>query len=100
MEYVGKTFIKLPSDSSSSNILHLLLPSLAELSKELITPPFIIVGSNFAVEKIEDNNLEKVITAPEIVSGVGSVIGKHTDDGWKDTLKQIKKNNPGSNIKV
>ncbi len=54
------------------------------------------------LEKIlaEDNNLEKVITAPEIVSGVGSVIGKHTDDGWKDTLKQIKKNNPGSNIKV
>ena len=34
-------------------MLHSLLPSLAEFSKELITPPFIIVGSNFALAKIE-----------------------------------------------
>ncbi len=47
-----------------------------------------------------DHNLELIPTAPKIISGVGSVIGRHTDDGWKDTLKQIKKNNPGSNIKV
>ena len=49
---MGRTFIKLPSDSSNSNMLHLLLPNLAELSKELRTPPFIIVGSNFVLEKI------------------------------------------------
>ena len=49
---MGKTFIKLPSDSSSSNTLHLLLPNLAELSKEFKTPPFIMVGSKFVFEKI------------------------------------------------
>ena len=51
--YVDGTFIKLPSDSSDSRILHSLLPSLAEFSSELITPPFIIVGSNFAFAKID-----------------------------------------------
>ena len=46
-----------------------------------------------------DHNLELQLTAPKIVSGIGSVIGRHTDDGWKDTLKEIKKNNPRSKIK-
>ena len=41
----------LPSDSSDSSTHHSLFPSLAELLIELITPPFIIVGSNFALEK-------------------------------------------------
>ena len=40
--YVDGTFIKLPSDSSDSRILHSLLPSLTELSSELITPPLIM----------------------------------------------------------
>ena len=39
--------------SSDSKILQSLLPSLAEFSNELITPPFIIVGSNLAFAKIE-----------------------------------------------
>ena len=52
-DQVDGTFIKLPSDSSDSNTLHSLFPSLAELSNELITPPFIIVGSNLALEKID-----------------------------------------------
>tara|TARA_B100000073_G_C23394990_1_gene436739 strand:+ start:79 stop:315 length:237 start_codon:yes stop_codon:yes gene_type:complete len=47
-----------------------------------------------------DHNLELVPTAPKIIGSIGTVHGRHTDDGWKDTLKQIKKNNPGSNIKV
>ena len=47
-----------------------------------------------------DHNLELEPSAPKIISGIGSVIGRHTDDGWKDTLKEIKKNNPRSNIKV
>ena len=51
--YVDGTFIKLPSDSSDSRILQSLLPSLAEFSSELITPPLIIVGSNFAFAKID-----------------------------------------------
>ena len=34
-------------------MLQSLLPSLAELSSELITPPLIIVGSNFAFAKID-----------------------------------------------
>lgn len=32
-----------------------------------------------------------------LVSGVGGI---KTDDGFKDVLKTIKKNNPGSNIEV
>ena len=52
IEYVGGTFIKLPSDSSDSNTHHLLFPSFAEFCKELSTPPFIIVGSNSALEKM------------------------------------------------
>ena len=45
------TLIKLPSDSSDSSTHHSLLPNLAELLIEFITPPFIIVGSNLAFEK-------------------------------------------------
>ena len=47
-----------------------------------------------------DHNLELQLSAPKIISGTGTIHGRHTDDGWKDTLKQIKKNNPGSKIKV
>ena len=47
-----------------------------------------------------DHNLELQLTAPKIISGHGSLQGRLTDDTWKDKLKQIKKNNPGSNIKV
>ena len=47
---------KLPSDSSDSIKHQLLFPSLAELPKELITPPFIIVGSNLALVKILEIN--------------------------------------------
>jgi putative FmdB family regulatory protein len=42
----------------------------------------------------------------EIVPQLPSMISmrdgwrKHTDDGWKDTLKEIKKNNPGSTLDV
>jgi hypothetical protein len=32
----------------------------------------------------------QVLSAPRVVSGVGSVLSK-TDDGWKDTLGKIKK---------
>ena len=54
------------------------------------------------LEKIlaEDNNLELQLNAPKIISGHGSLQGRLTDDTWKDKLKQIKKNNPGSNIEV
>ena len=45
-------FKKLPSDSSASNIAHSPFPSFALLFKELITPPFTIVGSNFWSDKI------------------------------------------------
>ena len=47
IEYVGGIKIKLPSDSSASNIDQSLFPSFAELLIEFITPPLIIVGSIF-----------------------------------------------------
>ena len=47
IEYVGDKCIKLPSDSSASNIDQSLFPSLAVFIIEFITPPLIIVGSKF-----------------------------------------------------
>ena len=47
-----------------------------------------------------DHNLELQLNTPQIIGSIGTVHGRHTDDGWKDTLKEIKKNNPGNNIKV
>ena len=40
-------FRKLPSDSSASKIAHSPFPNFALLLNEFITPPLIIVGSNF-----------------------------------------------------
>ena len=50
-------------------------------------------------ELLKVDGVEQVLSTPLIVTGTGSLLSK-TSDGWKDTLKQIKKNNPGSNIKV
>ena len=47
--------MKLPSDSSASNIHQSLLPNFAEFFNELSTPPFIIVGSNFVLENTAAN---------------------------------------------
>ena len=40
--------------------------------------------------------------APQMPSMVSMRDGwrRHTDQGWKDHLKQIKRNNPGSNLDV
>ena len=60
---MGGICIKLPSDSSASNMHQSLFPSFAELFKELSTPPFIIVGSNFVLENIAANS-EVVVVLP------------------------------------
>ena len=52
IEYVGGMKTKLPSDSSASNIDQSLLPNLAVFLIEFITPPLIIVGSNFWSDNI------------------------------------------------
>jgi len=42
----------------------------------------------------------QVLTAPKIVSGTGSLLGK-TDDGWKENLNRIKSGSgSGNTIKV
>lgn len=42
----------------------------------------------------------QVLTAPKIVSGTGSLLGK-TDDGWKENLNRIKSGSGrGNTIKV
>jgi hypothetical protein len=47
-----------------------------------------------------NDEVELVPVMPNIVSGVGSLIGK-TDDGWKDNLKRIKAGSgKGNTIKV
>ena len=40
--------------------------------------------------KANNPSHKQVPSAPAIVGGVGG-IGRHSDDGWKDTLKSIKK---------
>jgi hypothetical protein len=41
-------------------------------------------------EFLKDENWKQVLSTPNIVGQVGSLYAK-TDDGWKDTLKSIKK---------
>ena len=57
------SFRKLPSDSSASSIAHSPLPNFALLFKELITPPLIIVGSNFWSDRIFETS-EVVVVFP------------------------------------
>lgn len=46
------------------------------------------------------DEVELVPVMPNIVSGVGSLLGK-TDDGWKDNLKRIKEGSGrGNTIKT
>ena len=66
IEYVGGTWIKLPSDSWASTMHQSLLPSFAELFNEFSTPPFIIVGSNFVLENIPAN--KDVVVVKAIIS--------------------------------
>ena len=50
--------------------------------------------------KTQNPNHKQVPSAPAIVGGVGG-IGRHSDDGWKDTLKSIKKaSGKGNKINV
>ena len=57
------SFKKLPSDSSASKIDHSPLPNFALFLRELITPPFIIVGSKFCSDKIFATN-DVVVVLP------------------------------------
>jgi putative FmdB family regulatory protein len=48
------------------------------------------------------NEVESVVLlvmSPCVVSGVGSLLSK-TSDGWRDRLKQLKKNNINSTINI
>ena len=62
--------MKLPSDSSASNIHQSLLPSFAEFFIALRTPPLIIVGSNFVFENIEANRDVVVVFPCEPVTTI------------------------------
>ena len=54
------SFKKLPSDSSASKTAHSPFPSLALFLIELITPPLIIVGSNFDSKRIFETKKEEI----------------------------------------
>lgn len=47
-------------------------------------------------EKLKDPDIEPVMGAPAIVSGVS--IRNKTDHGWRDVLKKVKKANIDNNI--
>jgi hypothetical protein len=56
--------------------------------------------SDLDTYKTQNPNHKQVPSAPAIVGGVGG-IGRHSDDGWKDTLKSIKKaSGKGNKINV
>ena len=63
IEYVNGSCKKLPSDSSDSKTHHSPLPNFAEFPIELITPPLIVVGYNFDLEKIVET-IEVVVVFP------------------------------------
>jgi putative FmdB family regulatory protein len=51
-------------------------------------------------EKCGNKNVNLLLSMPAILySGTGTIHSK-TDDGWKDRLKTIKKNNPLGNIDI
>jgi hypothetical protein len=51
-------------------------------------------------ELLKVDGVEQVLSTPLIVTGTGSLLSK-TSDGWKDTLKEIKKSSARNNtIKV
>lgn len=59
-----------------------------------------ICSYNELKDHILNDEVELVPVMPNIVSGVGSLLGK-TDDGWKDNLKRIKEGSGrGNTIKV
>lgn len=47
-------------------------------------------------EILQDPDIEQVIAAPNLVSGVS--IRNKTDHGWRDVLKKVKKANIDNNI--
>ena len=51
-------------------------------------------------ELLKVDGVEQVLSTPLIVTGTGSLLSK-TSEGWKDTLKEIKKSSARNNtIKV
>ena len=59
-----------------------------------------ICSYNVLKDHIINDEVELVPVMPNIVSGVGSLLGK-TDDGWKDNLKRIKEGSGrGNTIKT
>ena len=68
-------FKKLPSDSSASKTAHSPFPNFALLLIEFITPPLIIVGSNFAVDNIRGK-----------AQSVSSILGNNDAYDKLDTL--------------
>ena len=50
-------------------------------------------------ESCGQGNIKLVPQFPSMVS-MRDGWRRHTDDGWKDRLKQIKRNNPGSTLDV
>ena len=55
------------------------------------------------MEVLKQEGWIPVLTTPKIISGrqYSGQAGSHgTDEGWKDTLRRIRDNNPGSTIDV
>lgn len=57
------------------------------------------------MERLKENGWSVVFTPNpnQIISGTdwsGQGGGRHTSNEWKDTLRRIKANNPGSNIDI
>ena len=73
----------------------LINPKTEEIEEFLITIA--------EMEALKEEGWIPVLGAPKIISGLqySGQAGSHgTDEGWKDRLRQIRDNNPGSTIDV
>ena len=55
------------------------------------------------MEVLKQEGWISILSAPKVISGrqrSGNAGSHGTDEGWKDTLRRIRDNNPGSTIDV
>ena len=61
----------------------------------------VICSWNELQEKLKEPNVEKILSAPQFISGVSGGQGKRVPDGFKDLKRRIKDNSGrGNTVKI
>ena len=71
--------------------------SLKEVATGIISEVFISISR--MEELVSSGEYEQIIGSPTIVTGVGNPL-KNTPSGFKDVLKQVKKNSPKATMEI